>query len=118
MLNEARIGPRKARANENLTPVARGAALADDGRSDRYATEYATATAGLDRALTRAWRTDRAGDHDGVLRQVTGGEASTGAAFDRVDRVDRVDRALRKAVDHEQDGFVRAAGRARDAWRV
>ncbi|URM91364.1 hypothetical protein LUW75_16840 [Streptomyces sp. MRC013] len=92
--------------------MARGAALADDGRSDRYATEYATAVAGPDRALTRAWRTDRAGGRDGVLRQVTGGEASTGAAFDRVDR------ALRKAVDHEQDEFVRAAGRARDAWRV
>ncbi|MCQ0022757.1 hypothetical protein M4914_07185 [Streptomyces somaliensis DSM 40738] len=43
-----------------------------------------------------------------MLRQVMGGEASTGAAFDRVDR------ALRKAVDHKQDEFGRAAGRARD----
>ncbi|WP_391654283.1 hypothetical protein [Streptomyces tamarix] len=139
VLNEARIGSLKARANENLTLVARGAVLTDDGRSDKYATDYGAAMAGLDRALAEArrladdaaggdpvadaarwtgeWRTrhtaarhtDEAGDYDGALRQVIGGEASTGAAFDRVDA------ALRKALDHEQGEFTRAAGRARDA---
>lgn len=139
VLNEARIGSLKARANENLTLVARGAVLTDDGKSDKYAAGYGEAMAGLDRALAQArrladdpagedpvrdaagwageWRerhagvrrTDEAGDYEGALRQVIGGEASTGAAFDRVDA------ALRKALDHEQDEFTRAAGRARDA---
>ncbi|MFJ8696901.1 hypothetical protein ACIRED_28900, partial [Streptomyces roseolilacinus] len=139
VLNEARIGSLKARANENLTVVARGAVLTDDGRSDKYATDYGAAMAGLDRALAEArrladdaaggdpvadaahwtaeWRerhaaarrTDEAGDYDGALKRVVGGEASTGAAFDRVDA------ALRKALDHEQEEFTGAAGRARDA---
>ncbi|WP_435851264.1 hypothetical protein [Streptomyces thermolilacinus] len=139
VLNEARIGSLKARANENLTLVARGAVLTDDGKNDKYATEYAAAMTGLDRALAEArrladdpageepvrdaigwageWRerhaavrrTDEAGDYEGAVKHVIGGEASTGAAFDRVDA------ALRKALDHEQGEFTRTAGRARHA---
>nr|WP_262386975.1 hypothetical protein [Streptomyces sp. TRM49041] len=139
VLNEARISSLKARANENLTLVARGAVLTDDGKSDKYETDYSAAMAGLDTALGKAraladdkagrdpvadavqwygaWRerhavarrTDDAGDYDGALAQVIGGKESTGAAFDRVDA------ALRRALDHEQDEFTRAAERGRNA---
>ncbi|MFF8383374.1 hypothetical protein [Streptomyces kanasensis] len=138
VLNEARIGSLKARANENLTLVARGAVLTDDGRSDKYETDHGVAMAGLDRALAGArgladdeagraaveeaarwsteWRerhaaarrTNDEGDYDGALARVVGGGPSTGAAFDRVDA------ALRTAVDHEQSEFTRAAARGRD----
>ncbi|MFG3494177.1 hypothetical protein [Streptomyces sp. NPDC047928] len=134
VLNEARISSLKARANENLTLVARGAVLTDDGRHDKYETQYG---AGMDRlraALTEARRladdtaggapvddallrvgewqkrhagareTDDAGDYEGALARVIGGKDSTGASFDQVDA------ALKKALDHEQGEFTRAAG--------
>ncbi|WP_375540865.1 hypothetical protein [Streptomyces sp. TRM64462] len=139
VLNEARISSLKARANENLTLVARGAVLTDDGKSDKYETDHVAAMAALDSALDRArrladdkaggdpvadarrwqgeWRerhtgarqTDDAGDYEGALAKVLGGEDSTGAAFDQVDA------ALRKALDHEQAEFTQAADRGRAA---
>lgn len=139
VLNEARISSLKARANENLTLVARGAVLTDDGRNDKYETDYAMAMATLDTALGKArgladdkagrdpvedaarWRgewnkrhtgarrTDDAGDYEGALAKVLGGKESTGAAFDQVDA------ALSKALDHEQNEFTRAAERGRAA---
>ncbi|GAA4919634.1 hypothetical protein ACFPM3_00405 [Streptomyces coeruleoprunus] len=139
VLNEARINSLKARANENLTLVARGAVLTDDGKKDKYETEYGAGMGRLASALDEAhaladdtagrapvsdalrwvgeWRerhtgarqTDDAGDYDGALAKVIGGKDSTGAAFDRVDA------ALRKALDHEQDEFTRAAERGRGA---
>lgn len=139
VLGDARINSLKARANENLTVVARGAVLTDDGKSDKYETDYA---AGMDRlgeqlhlaqrladdsagrgpvdAAVEAvseWqerhkdvtRTDRAGDYDGVVRKVIGAKGSTGESFDKVDA------ALEKALAHEQREFTAAAEDARGA---
>ncbi|MEV4680259.1 hypothetical protein AB0K36_05645 [Streptomyces kurssanovii] len=139
VLGDARINSLKARANENLTVVARGAVLTDDGKSDKYETDY---TAGMNRlgeqlhlaqrladdsagrdpvdAAVRAvseWqerhkdvtRTDRAGDYDGVVRKVIGAKGSTGESFDKVDA------ALEKALAHEQREFTAAAKDARGA---
>ncbi|QIP86467.1 hypothetical protein GLX30_23345 [Streptomyces sp. Tu 2975] len=139
VLGDARINSLKARANENLTVVARGAVLTDDGKSDKYETDY---TAGMNRlgeqlhqaqrladdsagrdpvdaAVTAVseWqerhkdvtRTDRAGDYDGVVRKVVGAKGSTGESFDTVDA------ALEKALAHEQREFTAAAKDARGA---
>jgi hypothetical protein len=139
VLGDARINSLKARANENLTVVARGAVLTDDGKSDKYETDY---TAGMNRlgeqlhlaqrladdsegrgpvdaAVTAVseWqerhkdvtRTDRAGDYDGVVRKVIGAKGSTGESFDKVDA------ALEKALAHEQREFTAAAKDARGA---
>ncbi|WP_407703208.1 hypothetical protein [Streptomyces solincola] len=132
-LNDARINSLKARANENLAVVSRGAVLTADGRSDRYETEYGAGMARLGAALTEArgladdgkggapvaeaqtkvaeWQerhkearaTDDAGDYDGTLAKVIGPEESTGESFDEVDA------ALERARDHEQGEFTRAA---------
>ncbi|MFV0129866.1 hypothetical protein ACLGI4_19525 [Streptomyces sp. HMX112] len=139
VLNEARIGSLKARANETLTLVARGAVLTDDGKHDKYETEYAAGMDTLGAALGEAgrladdpagrapvadavrrageWRQrhavvrdrDDAGDHDGALAGVIGGGRSTGASFDQVDA------ALDQALGHEQGEFTRAAGDGRRA---
>nr|WP_208827999.1 hypothetical protein [Streptomyces ficellus] len=138
VLNEARINSLKARANENLTLVARGAVLTADGKSDKYETDYGTGmgrlTAALDRAAALAddsagrtpvteasarvseWKdrhqnareTDNAGNYEGALARVIGPDGSTGESFDDVDA------ALERARDHEQGEFTRAAedGRA------
>nr|WP_307706456.1 hypothetical protein [Streptomyces sp. V1I6] len=139
VLGDARINSLKARANENLTVVARGAVLTDDGKSDKYETDY---TAGMNRlgeqlhlaqrladdsegrgpvdaAVTAVseWqerhkdvtRTDRAGDYEGVVRKVIGAKGSTGESFDKVDA------ALEKALAHEQREFTAAAKDARGA---
>ncbi|MFD7443513.1 hypothetical protein [Streptomyces sp. NPDC059909] len=139
VLNDARINSLKARANENLTLVARGAVLTADGKSDKYETDY---TSGMDRlstSLGRAetladdgegrtpvaaavsavseWRarhksasdTDKAGDYEGALAKVIGGKESTGQSFDRVDR------ALEQALAHEQAEFTRSAEDGRGA---
>ncbi|GAA2478211.1 hypothetical protein [Streptomyces gobitricini] len=139
VLNEARINSLKARANENLTLIARGAVLTADGRSDKYETDYSAGMGRLTGALTEArgladdgagrqpvadasrrvaeWRnrhkdardTDDGGDYEGALAKVIGAKDSTGEAFDEVDA------ALERALDHEQGEFTRAAEDGRDA---
>ncbi|WP_073751101.1 hypothetical protein [Streptomyces sp. CB03234] len=139
VLNEARINSLKARANENLTLVARGAVLTADGRSDKYETDYGTGMGGLTTALEEAdrladdsagdepvsvaaravaeWKqrhkdardTDNSGDYKGALAKVIGPDNSTGESFDEVDA------ALEKALDHEQGEFTRAAEGGRGA---
>ncbi|WP_434098845.1 hypothetical protein [Streptomyces xantholiticus] len=139
VLGDARINSLKARANENLTVVARGAVLTNDGKSDKYETDYTAGMKQLGEQLHRAqlladddkgrgpveaavsavseWqerhqdvtRTDRAGDYDGVLRKVIGAEGSTGESFDKVDA------ELEKALAHEQREFTAAAKDGRGA---
>ncbi|WP_443080595.1 hypothetical protein [Streptomyces sp. PTD5-9] len=134
VLNHARISSLKARANENLTLVARGAVLTPDGRNDKYETDFAAGMKALEDGLARAreladdaggkepvasaaeavseWRerhraaraTDDGGDYDGALKQIIGPGKSTGESFDRVDD------ALARALAHEQDQFTAAAG--------
>ncbi|MEU0274865.1 hypothetical protein, partial [Streptomyces sp. NPDC006307] len=139
VLNEARINSLKARANENLTLVARGAVLTDDGKKDKYETEYGAGMGKLSAALAEAGRLaddsegrepvkaaveqvdewqkrhaaaramDDAGEYEGALAKVIGDDGSTGQAFDEVDA------ALKKALDHEQGEFTRAAEDGRSA---
>ncbi|MFD3942324.1 hypothetical protein [Streptomyces sp. NPDC058579] len=54
VLNTARISSLKARANENLTLVARGAVLTDDGKHDKYETDYAASMKTLTDSLAEA----------------------------------------------------------------
>ncbi|MEU1124292.1 hypothetical protein ABZ371_12165 [Streptomyces sp. NPDC005899] len=133
VLNKARISSLKARANENLTLVARGAVLTADGSRDQYETDYGTGMESLGKQLESAarladdsragkpvadavsgvseWRerhrkaraTDDTGDYDGALKQVIGPEDSTGESFERVDD------ALREALAQEQHEFTEAA---------
>ncbi|MER7515884.1 hypothetical protein ABTZ91_05755 [Streptomyces sp. NPDC126499] len=139
VLNEARISSLKARANENLTVVARGAVLTEDGKQDKYEADYASSAAALTAALDKArrladdeagraplteaaartgeWRQrhrqarelDDAGDFTGAMNRIIGSSQSTGQSFDQVDA------ALGRALDHEQDEFTRAAEKGRDA---
>ncbi|WP_418957094.1 hypothetical protein [Streptomyces tritici] len=139
VLTAARINSLKARANENLTLVARGAVLTDDGKNDKYETEHAAGMKELTAALARAreladddagrapvdeaaqrvadWKerhsgaraTDDAGDYEGALKRVIGPDESTGRSFDQVDA------ALKRALDHEQAEFTRSASDGRDA---
>ncbi|MFC5804190.1 hypothetical protein [Streptomyces formicae] len=139
VLNDARINSLKARANENLTLVARGAVLTADGKSDKYETDYKAGMDRLSAALGHAesladdgpgrtpvasavsavseWRTrhksasdtDKAGDYEGALAKVIGGKESTGQSFDRVDT------ALKQALDHEQAEFTKSAQDGRGA---
>ncbi|WP_078854558.1 hypothetical protein [Streptomyces sp. NRRL F-5135] len=133
VLNDARVSALKARANENLTLVARGAVLTDDGKHDKYETDYATNMGRLDAALAEArkladdpagaepvraairsvaqWRerhrsageTDRAGDYDAAVEKVIGDEGSTEQSFDQVNK------ALVTALAREQSEFDEAA---------
>ncbi|MFI6287684.1 hypothetical protein ACIBCM_23555 [Streptomyces sp. NPDC051018] len=139
VLNDARISSLKARANENLVLVARGAVLTDDGKNDKYETEYGENMRDLGEGLSRAQRmaddgegrdpvraaatsvttwqqkhqkvseTDKSGDYEGAVRQVIGSKDSTGQSFDQVDA------ALEKALAHEQREFTRAAEDGRSA---
>ncbi|MFE1956802.1 hypothetical protein [Streptomyces sp. NPDC059479] len=139
VLNEARINSLKARANENLTLVARGAVLTPDGKNDKYETDYNTGMDRLSTALDEArkladdsaggrpvdeaissvtqWRerhasasaTDKAGDYEGALDKVIGDGPSTGQSFDQVDS------ALKRALTQEQVEFTRSASDGRDA---
>ncbi|MFJ9826059.1 hypothetical protein ACIRSU_17045 [Streptomyces sp. NPDC101160] len=139
VLNEARISSLKARANENLTVVARGAVLTDDGKHDKYEADYSSSIAGLSTALKAAgrladddagrgplteataraeeWRgrhrqareLDDAGDFTGAMNRIIGTTESTGQSFDQVDA------ALGRALAHEQDEFTRAADGGRNA---
>lgn len=139
VLNDARIHSLNARANENLTLVARGAVLAEDGKRDLYESQYANGMKVLGRRLgqareladdprgrgpvaqaatkTEEWRerhaaaraADDGGDYEGALEKVIGDEGSTGASFNAVDA------SLEKALAHEQAEFTRAAGSGRGA---
>ncbi|MFI8289879.1 hypothetical protein EAO71_14210 [Streptomyces sp. ms191] len=139
VLNTARISSLKARANENLTLVARGAVLTDDGKNDKYETDYTTSMSALTDALGKAreladddagrgplteaasrtgeWQQrhkgarakDDAGDFEGALSRVIGPKESTGQSFDQIDA------ALERALDHEQAEFTAAAESGRGA---
>ncbi|WP_399495203.1 hypothetical protein [Streptomyces sp. P9(2023)] len=139
VLNTARINSLKARANENLTLVARGAVLTDDGKNDKYETDYVSSMKALTAALTQAegladddagrtpltdastrteeWQQrhkdarekDNAGNYEGARAGVVGGDGSTGQSFDQVDA------DLKKALDHEQREFTEAAEGGRGA---
>ncbi|MFF2325668.1 MULTISPECIES: hypothetical protein [unclassified Streptomyces] len=141
VLNHARIDSLKARANENLTLVARGAVLTPDGKNDQYETEYNTGMKALGEELGKAgkladdsqgsgpvanavegvseWRdrhrtartTDDNGDYKEALEQTIGAKDSTGESFNRVDK------ALEQALAHEQDEFTLAAKAGRGALR-
>ncbi|MFG2716855.1 hypothetical protein ACGFW5_00885 [Streptomyces sp. NPDC048416] len=138
VLNDARISSLQARANENLTLVARGAVLTKDGK-DLYeasftrdmstlasrlgaAKDLADDTAGKEpvtaaKADMDAWqkrhtaarRTDDSGDYDGALSQVIAAKGSTGECFDQVDQ------QLDSAIAHEQRQFTAAASDGRGA---
>ncbi|MGW0672135.1 hypothetical protein [Streptomyces sp. NPDC002746] len=54
VLNRARIDSLKARANETLTVVARGAVLTADGKNDKYETDYGTGMKALVEELDKA----------------------------------------------------------------
>ncbi|MBD0747366.1 hypothetical protein [Streptomyces sp. CBMA152] len=138
VLNDARINSLQARANENLTLVARGAVLTAGGK-DKYDADYKAEMKNLVAQLGSAgkladdssgrtpvsdaqssvteWqqrhatarRTDDSGDYDGALKQVIGETGSTGQSFDRVDA------ALEKAIGHEQSEFTRAASDGKGA---
>ncbi|MFJ2869279.1 hypothetical protein [Streptomyces sp. NPDC087298] len=139
VLNHARIDSLKARANENLTLVARGAVLTADGRNDKYETDYNADMKALGEELKKAGRladdtpgsdpvakavdavsewqgrhrtartADDGGDYEGARAQIIGPEDSTGESFERVDD------ALERALAHEQDEFTRAAKDGRGA---
>ncbi|WP_411079101.1 hypothetical protein [Streptomyces sp. cmx-18-6] len=141
VLNNARINSLKARANENLTLVARGAVLTADGSADQYETDYTAGMKALDAQLKKAERladdaggsapvieaskrvaewqerhrkaraTDDRGDYEGALKQIIGAEDSTGQSFQQVDA------ALGKALAHEQGEFTAAAEDGRGALR-
>ncbi|MFG3283943.1 hypothetical protein [Streptomyces sp. NPDC048111] len=132
VLNDARISSLQARANENLTLVARGAVLTADGK-DLYEAEFTKEMASLSGRLgaargladddagkapvakavgdMEAWQkrhtaartTDDSGDYDGALTQVIGAKGSTGECFDQVDK------ELDAAIAHEQRQFTTAA---------
>ncbi|MFE0647823.1 hypothetical protein ACFVZH_04410 [Streptomyces sp. NPDC059534] len=139
VLNTARISSLTARANENLTLVARGAVLTEDGKNDKYEADYTASMTALTAALATAreladddagrgpvdesatrtgeWRErhkdarakDEAGDYEGALGRIVGADRSTGQSFDQVDA------ALERALAHEQTEFTRSAGDAGDA---
>ncbi|MFD6425106.1 hypothetical protein [Streptomyces sp. NPDC060198] len=139
VLNDARIASLKARANENLTLVARGAVLTADGSADQYQTDYASDMDALRKELGEAgkladddlgsapvatavrsvteWQkrhadareTDDGGDYEGALALVIGAKDSTGECFSKVDA------ALETALAHEQEQFDAAAGKGRGA---
>ncbi|MDV9186953.1 hypothetical protein R6L23_01715 [Streptomyces sp. SR27] len=133
VLNTARISSLTARANENLTLVARGAVLTEDRTKDKYEADYAASMEALTGALAaadaladdadgrtpvdeavnrvRTWQTlhkearskDEAGDYEGALVRIVGPKDSTGQAFDQVDA------ALERALVHEKAEFTRSA---------
>ncbi|NEA18447.1 hypothetical protein [Streptomyces halstedii] len=139
VLNKARINSLKARANENLTLVARGAVLTADGTQDKYETDYGAGMKALGEQLTTAGRladdsrgrepvaraaeavsewqerhrrarsTDDQGDYDGALKQIIGAKDSTGESFALVDE------ALEEALGQEQSEFTGAAKSGRGA---
>ncbi|MFB7275956.1 hypothetical protein ACFCZV_02495 [Streptomyces hydrogenans] len=145
LLNEARISSLKARANENLTQVARGAVLTEDGKNDKYEAEYATGMAALTDALARATRLaddeagraplteatararewqqrhaaarelGEAGDYQGALDRIIGPKGAAEPKDSAGWSFDQVDAALEKALAHEQEQFTGSARGAVDA---
>ncbi|MFD4140734.1 hypothetical protein [Streptomyces sp. NPDC058572] len=141
VLNDARIASLKARANENLTLVARGAVLTDDGKNDKYAAEFAAGMDRLGKELNRAQQL--AGDdeqgagpvesaakgmsawqdrHADVARTDRAGDYEgalkkvIGAKGSTGECFDKVDQALELAVAHEQRQFTEAAKDGRGAF--
>lgn len=142
VLNRARIDSLKARANENLTVVARGAVLTADGKSDKYETDYSTGMKSLGQELSKAAKIaddthDTAGSepvanavesvtewqsrHRTARKTDDSGDYNTaltqiiGSKNSTGESFNRVDKALRQALAHEQDEFTRAAKDGRGA---
>ncbi|MGW1229344.1 hypothetical protein [Streptomyces sp. NPDC001478] len=140
VLNRARIDSLKARANENLTVVARGAVLTADGKNDKYETDYGTGMKALGEELARAgkladgdapgsepvatavsavgeWqtrhRTARKADDAGDYEAAL--ELIIGSKGSTGESFKQVDDALHKAITHEQAEFTEAAKDGRGA---
>ncbi|MFF9326398.1 hypothetical protein ACF1AY_17025 [Streptomyces sp. NPDC014776] len=138
VLQDARIASLKARGNENLTLVARGAETTKDGK-DLYDTSFRSDMAALDKSLAEARRLaddragaqpvtaavanmaewnrrhdaargqDEAGEYQKALDGVIGAKGATGECFDSVDA------HLATALAHEEKEFRQAAGDGLDA---
>lgn len=138
VLQDARIASLKARSNENLTLVARGAETTKDGK-DRYDASFRTDMAALDKSLAAARRLaddtagakpvtaavgnmaewnrrhdaargqDESGEYEKALNGVIGAKGATGECFDSVDA------NLAAALAHEETEFRQAAGDGLDA---
>ncbi|RST01574.1 hypothetical protein EF910_27730 [Streptomyces sp. WAC07149] len=136
VLNDARIASLQARANENLTLIARGAVLAEDKKSDKYDVDYEKNMVQLDAGLARALRladdasgrepvskavegvaqwkqrhaaareADMKGDYEQALPQVIGDARHKDSSGASFDTVDA---SLERAVAHEQKQFTLAA---------
>ncbi|MGW1183020.1 hypothetical protein ACWD7Y_05025 [Streptomyces drozdowiczii] len=142
VLNRARIDSLKARADENLTVVARGAVLTADGKSDKYETDYTAGMKALGEELAAAAKlADDTGDTTGGKPVAAAAKAvaewqerhrtarKTDDAGDYESALEqiigqenstgesfkKVDDALRDALAHEQDDFTRAARDGRGA---
>ncbi|MFF3829992.1 hypothetical protein ACFYXX_04455 [Streptomyces sp. NPDC002458] len=140
VLNKARINSLKARANENLTLVARGAVLTPDGTKDQYETDYGTGMKALGAQLASAAKL--AGDDSTGRAPVDAAATSVTEWQDRHKKAretddqgdydsalsqiigpenstgesfDEVDDALELALSHEQDQFDSAAADGRGA---
>ncbi|WP_445046729.1 hypothetical protein [Streptomyces drozdowiczii] len=142
VLNRARIDSLKARADENLTVVARGAVLTADGRNDKYETDYTAGMKALGEELAAAAKlADDTGDTTGGKPVSAASKAVTEwqerhrtarktddagdyeSALEQIigqenstgESFKKVDDALRDALAHEQDDFTRAARDGRGA---
>jgi hypothetical protein len=141
VLHDARIASLKARGNENLTLVARGAETVKVGEKtvDRYDNDFTTDMDVLGRGLAQAARLadDQAGEKPvtAAVGNMTEWKKRHTAARDQDDSgnyedalalviggkgatgecFDSVDTNLAKALDHEQNEFKKAAGDGLDA---
>ncbi|WP_436845173.1 hypothetical protein [Streptomyces cinerochromogenes] len=141
VLHDARIASLKARGNENLSLVARGAeTVTVDGKPyDAYYHAFDKDIAVLGKGLTEAarladdqggtapvktaegnmavWKqrhaTARSEDENGNYQQAL--DKVIGAKGATAECFDGVDRSLARAIDHEQAEFQQAAGDGRDA---
>ncbi|MFI6205125.1 hypothetical protein ACIBAI_01825 [Streptomyces sp. NPDC051041] len=141
VLHDARVASLRARGNENLTLVARGAETVKVGGEtvDAYDHEFRKDMDALGRGLARAreladdqageqpvaralgdvteWRerhaSARAEDENGNYQQALG--RVIGAEGTTGECFDRVDGRLARALDHEENEFEQAAGDGRDA---
>ncbi|MGV4981858.1 hypothetical protein ACVB8X_11465 [Streptomyces sp. NRAIS4] len=141
VLHDARIASLKARGNENLSLVARGAeTITVGGRTyDAYYYDFDKDLTTLGKGLTRAeqladdqggrtpvktaesnmavWKqrhtAARTEDENGNYQQAL--DEVIGAQGATGQCFDGVDRSLARAIEHEQDEFAQAAGDGRDA---
>ncbi|MEU1012954.1 hypothetical protein [Streptomyces sp. NPDC005890] len=141
VLHDARIASLKARGNENLSLVSRGAeTITVDGRPyDAYYYDFDKDIAVLGKGLSEAarladdqggtapvkaaegnmavWKqrhaAARAEDENGNYQQAL--DKVIGAKDATAECFDSVDRSLARAIDHEQGEFQQAAGDGRDA---